>query len=381
VSPESFTEPDRAAMRRALELAARGLNTTHPNPRVGCVIVQADRTVGEGWHEWPGESHAEIMALRAAGEHAAGASAYVTLEPCCHFGRTPPCVDALIAAGVRRVVFAIEDPNPKVSGQGAQRLRSAGLEVQGGLLQHEATELNAGFIKRMGQGRPWVRVKLAMSLDGRTALASGKSAWISGEAARADVQLWRARSSALLTGIGTVLADDPQLNVRVEAARPRQPLRIVLDSELRTPPGARLFASDGPVWIFTLSSDGAKRAALQASGARVEPMDAELRSLAPGRRLDLQGVLARLAEAEINEVQVEAGATLAGGLLRAGLADELLLYIAPILVGPQGRPLVELPQLADLQAAPRLELIESCQIGPDLRMRLRTVSQGEPSRR
>jgi len=380
MSPDGFTEHDRAAMRRALELAARGLNTTHPNPRVGCVIVQADRTVGEGWHEWPGESHAEIMALRAAGAHAAGASAYVTLEPCCHFGRTPPCVDALIAAGVRRVVFAIEDPNPKVSGQGAQRLRSAGLEVHGGLLQHEATELNAGFIKRMGQGRPWVRVKLAMSLDGRTALANGKSSWISGEAARADVQLWRARSSALLTGIGTVLTDDPRLNVRVESARPRQPLRIVLDSELRTPPGARLFASDGPVWIFTLSSDGTRRAALQASGARVEPMGAELRSLAPGRRLDLQGVLARLAEAEINEVQVEAGATLAGGLLRAGLADELLLYIAPILVGPQGRPLVELAQLTDLQAAPRLELIESCQIGPDLRLRLRTASRGEAKR-
>jgi len=372
VSAEGFTERDRGAMRRALELAARGLNTTHPNPRVGCVILQGERTVGEGWHEWPGEPHAEIMALRAAGAQAAGATAYVTLEPCCHFGRTPPCVEALIAARVRRVVFALEDPNPRVKGRGAERLRGAAIEAQSGLLAEEASELNAGFIKRMGQGRPWVRVKLAMSLDGRTALASGSSRWITSEPARADVQLWRARSSALLTGIGTLLADDPRLNVRIASSRPRQPLRIVLDADLRTPPGARLFTSGGgEVWIFTRSSDAARRAALEARGARVEQLREERESAPDASRLDLRRILARLAEAEVNELHVEAGATLAGELIRAGLVDELLLYVAPILLGPQARPLVELPPLADLQAAPRFALLESRQIGADLRLRLR----------
>jgi diaminohydroxyphosphoribosylaminopyrimidine deaminase / 5-amino-6-(5-phosphoribosylamino)uracil reductase len=381
MNADSFTERDRGAMRRALELAERGANTTHPNPRVGSVIVQADRTVGEGWHEWPGEPHAEIMALRAAGAQAAGATAYVTLEPCCHFGRTPPCVDALIAARVRRVVFALEDPNPKVRGRGADQLRGAGIEVQSGLMQQEATELNAGFIKRMAHGRPWVRAKLAMSLDGRTALANGSSRWITGEAARADVHAWRARSSALLTGIGTVLADDPRLDVRIESPRLRQPLRVVLDSELRTPPGARLFGSGGGVWIFTRSSDAARRAALEARGARAERVGEERPSAPQGGRLDLRRVLARLAEAEVNELHVEAGATLVGELIRGALIDELLLYVAPILMGPQARPLVELPELANLQAAPRFELAESRPIGADLRMRLRpAAAAGEPKR-
>ncbi|HTW37401.1 MAG TPA: bifunctional diaminohydroxyphosphoribosylaminopyrimidine deaminase/5-amino-6-(5-phosphoribosylamino)uracil reductase RibD [Steroidobacteraceae bacterium] len=379
----SFSARDRAAMSRALELAARGLNTTHPNPRVGCVIVEGDRTVGEGWHERPGEPHAEIMALRAAGARAAGGTAYVTLEPCCHFGRTPPCADALIEARLGRVVFALEDPNPDVRGKGAERLRAAGIAVESGLMQHEAAELNAGFIKRMTEGRPWLRVKLAMSLDGRTALANGKSQWITGEAARADVQVFRARSSALLTGVGTVLADDPRLDVRLEAARARQPLRVVLDWGLRTPARARLFESAGEVWIFTASADAARRAMLEARGARIECLEedaARAAGPAPGRdatgdtgRLDLHRVLGRLAQAEVNEVQVEAGATLAGELIRRHLADELLVYVAPVLLGPQARPLVELPRLEALGGAPRFELIESQPVGADLRMRLRAA--------
>jgi diaminohydroxyphosphoribosylaminopyrimidine deaminase / 5-amino-6-(5-phosphoribosylamino)uracil reductase len=365
VTSGPFSERDVNAMRRALELAARGLSTTHPNPRVGCVIVKADRTVGEGWHEWPGEPHAEIMALRAAGAGAAGATAYVTLEPCAHFGRTPPCAEALIEARLARVVFALEDPNPRVQGRGAERLLQAGIEVESGLLQQDAAELNAGFIKRMRDGRPWVRVKLAMSLDGRTALANGASQWITGEAARSDVQHFRARSSALLTGVGTVLADNPRLDVRLETGRARQPLRVVLDSGLRTPPDARLFESAGEVWIFTASEDAARRAALEARGARIERFDR-----AP---LDLRRVLARLADAEVNELHVEAGATLAGELVRLQLADELLVYVAPVLLGPQARPLLELPPLEELARAPRFELIESRAIGADLRMRLRTA--------
>jgi diaminohydroxyphosphoribosylaminopyrimidine deaminase / 5-amino-6-(5-phosphoribosylamino)uracil reductase len=368
VTAARFTDRDRSAMTRALELAARGLNTTDPNPRVGCVIVHGDRTVGEGWHERAGEPHAEIMALRAAGQQSADATAYVTLEPCSHFGRTPPCADALIQARVARVVFALEDPNPRVRGQGAERLRQAGVDVRGGLMQREASELNTGFIKRMSEGRPWVRVKLAMSLDGRTALASGASRWITGEAAREDVQLWRARSSALLTGVATVLADDPRLDVRLRTGSSRQPLRVVLDSRLRTPTGARLFASVGAVWIFTASADSARRAALEARGAHIEQIDV---AQDDAGRLDLRRVLARLAQTEVNELHVEAGATLAGQLIREGLADELLVYVAPVLLGPQARPLLELPLLTDLEGAPRFEVIETQSIGTDLRLRLR----------
>jgi len=383
----NFSEVDRRAMRRALELAERGLATTHPNPRVGCVLTKESRTVGEGWHEWAGEPHAEVMALRAAGEEAAGATAYVTLEPCCHQGRTPPCVEALIAARVKRVVFAIRDPDPRVDGRGAERLGAAGIEVASGLMQREAAELNAGFIKRVAHGRPWVRVKLAMSLDGRTALANGASQWITGEAAREDVQRWRARSSAVLTGIGTVLADDPRLDVRLSMPRPRPPLRVVLDARLRTPPDARLFESPGEVWVFADSRpDPLRRAALEARGAHIEltPREsggaarssagsagAERRDEAAVARLDLRHVFVRLAEAQMNEVHVEAGPTLAGALIDAGLADELLIYAAPVLLGPQARPLAELPRLEALLDAPRFEIIESAAIGPDLRVRLR----------
>ena len=368
-----FTERDRGHMRRALELAERGATTTHPNPRVGCVIVLGDATVGEGWHEWAGEPHAEIVALRAAGTAARGATVYVTLEPCSHHGRTPPCVEALIGAGVARVVYAVQDPNPRVSGQGAAALRRAGIEAAGGLMGPESAELNGGFFSRMARGRPWVRLKLAMSLDGRTGLANGASHWISSEQARADVQHWRARASAILTGIGTVLADDPQLTVRLPLARRRPPLRVILDSTLRTPPAARALAGDGPVWIFTASRDAGRRAALEQRGARLELLEGV--AAAPGAsRLPLPSVLSRLAAAEVNEVLVEAGATLCGELIRTQLADELLLYVAPVLLGPQARALATLPELTSLDASPRFELIDSTRIGPDLRLRLRPRS-------
>ncbi len=366
-----FSDFDRFAMQRALTLGARGLETADPNPRVGCVIAQRGRVIAEGWHERAGEAHAEVAALRAAGEQAAGAAVYVTLEPCSHHGRTPPCVDALREARVARVVYAADDPNPLVNGQGAQALRAAGITVEAGLLEAEARELNVGFFKRMQLGTPFVRLKLAMSLDGRTALANGVSQWISGEAARADVQRWRARSSAILTGIGTILADDPLLSVRAapqgEGREPRQPLRVVLDTRLRTPAKAQLFAGGGEVLILTApaSPDDVRAATLSARGARVEALPAS------GARLDLAAVLARLGELEANEVLVEAGATLAGEFIALGLVDELLLYMAPRLLGPDARALVQLPRLTELEQAPQFTLFEMQQLGADARLRLR----------
>jgi diaminohydroxyphosphoribosylaminopyrimidine deaminase / 5-amino-6-(5-phosphoribosylamino)uracil reductase len=393
-----FTDFDRRAMTRALELAARGLETTHPNPRVGCVIVQGEQIVGEGWHERAGEPHAEVNALRAAGPKAVGATAYVTLEPCSHHGRTPPCVDALIGARVARVIFAAEDPNPRVSGKGAQALRRAGIAAEAGLLEAEAAELNPGFLERMRRGRPWVRVKLAMSLDGRTALANGASQWITGPAAREDVQHWRARSSAVLTGIGTVLTDDPRLDVRLPeppsgAPRP-QPLRVVLDSRLRIPPDARMLATGGPILIITVAARGdggndaalaARRAQLLERGAAIEEVSAAARSAVtepraaagPGDVTDgtahasLPEVLDHLGRREINELWVEAGPRLAGALLGESLVDELLLYIAPKLLGPQARPLVAMDELRQLQDAPGFTIVETRQIGGDVRLRLR----------
>ena len=359
-----FTQADRRAMSRALELAAKGLTSAHPNPRVGCVLVKAGHTVGEGYHERAGLPHAEVMAIRAAGLRAQGATAYVTLEPCAHHGRTPPCVDALIDAGVRRVIFSVEDPNPQVSGRGAELLKRAGIAVESGLMAAEASALNAGYMMRRRQGRPFVRLKLAMSLDGRTALANGKSRWLTGEAARADVQQWRARSSAVLTGIGTVLADDPRLDVRLEGTA-RQPLRIILDSALRTPPTARVLAKPGEVRILTASSDASRRAALEKHGATVEVLAGD------GSRLNLATVFPRLAELEMNEVLVESGASLAGACLQAGVVDEILLYVAPMLLGPQARPLLDLPPLEDLAASPRFEIRDTSTLGPDLRLILR----------
>jgi len=366
-----FSDFDRLAMQRALELAARGLATTDPNPRVGCVIAHGERIVGEGWHRRAGEPHAEVLALQAAAAQAAEATVYVTLEPCSHHGRTPPCTEALVGARVARVVYATEDPNPQVNGRGAELLRSAGVAVEAGLLESEALELNCGFVKRMQQGLPWVRLKLAMSLDGRTALASGASRWISGEAARQDVQQWRARSSAILTGIGTVLADDPRLDVRAPeaaGAQTRQPLRVLLDRRLRTPPAARLLGSGGDVLIFTelaALADAARGAALGARGARIESLPAE------GERLALGAVLERLGELEVNELLVEAGPTLSGELVRQSLVDELLLYVAPKLLGDKARPLLELAEPAGLSAARAFTLLDTHTFGDDLRLRLR----------
>ena len=388
-----FTDFDRRAMTRALELAERGLETTDPNPRVGCVIAYGEEIVGEGWHERAGEPHAEVNALRAAGTKSAGATAYVTLEPCSHHGRTPPCVDALIAARVSRVVFALEDPNPRVSGQGAEALRRTGVVVESGLMAAESAELNPGFLKRMRSGRPWVRVKLAMSLDGRTALANGASQWITGPAAREDVQHWRARSSAILTGIGTVLADDPRLSVRLPEPFPGrqrcQPLRIVLDSDLRTPPTSRLLIGEVGVLIMAAARSGqrgveyeGRRSRLMDRGAAIDELppsdldtgagaDAGTGTGAGATRLSLPDVLDRLGRREINELWVESGARLAGEFLRQALVDELILYVAPKLLGPQGRPLVELGELRDLRDALGFSILETLPIGEDVRLRLR----------
>ena len=365
----TFSDFDRHAMARALELAARGTATTQPNPRVGCVIAKDGQIIGEGWHERAGGPHAEVAALRAVQSGPGGlvnardATVYVNLEPCSHHGRTPPCSDALVSARVGRVVFAIPDPNPRVAGRGAVMLTQAGIKVDMGLMEAEAEELNAGFLKRMRHGTPFVRVKAGMSLDGRTALANGQSQWITSEAAREDVQRWRASSAAVLTGIGTVLADDPQLNVRLPEVE-RQPTVVVLDANARTPPTARLFTGGGPVVVFTNGASVSGSAALRLKGARVE-------AVAGTDALDLPAVLTKLGEMEVNEVLVEAGPTLTGALVRHRLVDELLLYIAPRLLGPQGRPLFELPQLEDLQEAEVFKILETRQVGPDLRLRMR----------
>jgi len=360
-----FSAFDEAAMRRALELAARGLYSTWPNPRVGAVLALEHDIVGEGWHERPGQAHAEPNAIRVAGERARGATAYVTLEPCSHHGRTPPCVDALLAAGVRRVVYAIDDPDPRVKGSGARRLREAGVTVESGLLEREAEALNAGFLMRMRKGRPFVRLKSAASLDGRTALANGASKWITSEEARADVQHWRAQSGAVLTSAATVLADDPRLDVRIEA--PQQPLRVVLDRRRRVRKGARILRPPGEAMIFAALT-GRKTA--DPAGERLAAARIERVRTARGQ-LDLGRVLKRLGELQINDVLVEAGPRLAAALLAAGLVDEWLLYLAPKLLGPQAKPLASVARLTKMSAAPHFELLESSTIGPDVRLRLR----------
>jgi diaminohydroxyphosphoribosylaminopyrimidine deaminase/5-amino-6-(5-phosphoribosylamino)uracil reductase len=363
---------DTIWMAQALRLAERGLYTTSPNPRVGCVLVREGGVVGEGWHERAGEPHAEVLALHAAGEAARGASAYVTLEPCSHDGRTPPCVNALIAAGIARVVAAVQDPNPQVAGQGIAKLRAAGIEVECGLMEAAARELNIGFFARMTRGTPWLRSKIAMSLDGRTALANGASQWITGAAARQDVQHWRARSCAVLTGIGTVLADDPQLNVRESALLSppltrggreglRQPLRVVVDSQLRLPLTARILLG-GNVAVYTATQDAEKIAALEKTGARVIVLpDAN-------GRVDLNAVLRDLAARGCNEVLVEAGSALNGALLQAGLVDELLLYLAPQLLGDAARGMAQLGELSSLDQCVNLKWQDVRQIGNDLRI-------------
>jgi diaminohydroxyphosphoribosylaminopyrimidine deaminase/5-amino-6-(5-phosphoribosylamino)uracil reductase len=356
-------------MARALELAERGLTTTDPNPRVGCVIARDGRILAEGWHERTGEAHAEVNALRSTGEAVVGATWYVTLEPCTKVGRTPPCVDAVIAARPARVVIAMSDPNPHERGASVRRLQAASISTEQGLLEAEARALNCGFVRRMEQGLPWVRVKLAASLDGRTALANGESQWITGEAARADVQRWRARSSAVLTGSATILRDDPLLNARLPDGSPasRQPLRIIADSELRIPVTARVLSPPGEAMIFTVVPAGEQRSPFEARGVRIEPA----RRAAGG--IDLRHLMTRLAQMEMNEVWVEAGAFLSGALLGAGVVDELVIYFAPSILGGAARGMFELPELRSLKERLELEILNTRMIGPDLRVIARPV--------
>ena len=351
---------DSAWMAQALHLAERGLYTTSPNPRVGCVIIKAGKLLAEGWHERAGEPHAEVYALRAVGLEAKGATAYVTLEPCSHHGRTPPCADALIAAGVARVVVAMQDPNPQVAGQGIARLRAAGIAVDCGLMEAEASALNVGFIKRMRCGMPFVRSKIAMSLDGRTALSNGVSQWITGAEARRDGHHNRARSCAVLTGIATVLADDAQLTVR-EVATTRQPLRVVLDSELRMPVTARILQG-GSVLVYTATPDAEKITALEKFGADVVVFPVS------NGQVDLAACLKDLATRGCNEVLVEAGRTLNGALLQAGLIDELVVYLAPQILGDMARGMAQLGELTQLDQRIALSWQDVRQIGKDLRI-------------
>ncbi|HST28192.1 MAG TPA: bifunctional diaminohydroxyphosphoribosylaminopyrimidine deaminase/5-amino-6-(5-phosphoribosylamino)uracil reductase RibD [Rudaea sp.] len=353
-------------MARALRLAEAGLYTTQPNPRVGCVIAHGGEIVGAGFHARAGEPHAEVFALREAGERARGATAYVTLEPCAHFGRTPPCADALVAAGVARVIAACEDPNPKVAGGGFEKLRAAGIAVETGLMRQAARELNRGFISRLERGRPWVRVKLAMSLDGRTALANGQSQWITGEAARADVQRWRARSSAILTGTGTARVDDPRLTVRLPDGEAFTPvLRVVPDARLDALP-AQAHLLDGSVPTLVLHDESARPRDDRYRHAELVAITTD----AIGR-IDLAATLDLLAARGVNELQVEAGPTLCGALFQTGLVDEMLLYVSPILLGDTARPLLVLPALGEIAAGRRLRVVDERRIGDDWRLLLR----------
>ena len=357
----SFNTADHEFMAHALRLAKRGLFTTDPNPRVGCVIVKNGQIVGEGWHERAGEPHAEVHALNAAGNQAQGATAYVTLEPCCHQGRTPPCSEALIRAKLARVVIAMQDPHTRVDGGGIAQLREAGIQVDTGLLQVQAAALNPGFIKRMQRGRPFVRCKLGMSLDGRTAMASGESKWITSAAAREDVQRLRARSSAIVTGVGTVLADNPSMTVRLEGIE-RQPLRVVVDTNLSMPETAKMLSLPGRTLVMTCSDDDAARQRLQQAGAEVMLMPYCSNSVS------MEAVLDTLAEREINEVLLETGATLSGAMLQQGLIDELIIYMAPVLMGDNARGLFHLPGLEKMADKIQLEFTDVRAVGKDLRI-------------
>jgi len=354
-------------------LAERGLWSTDPNPRVGCVLVRDGEIVGEGWHQAAGEPHAEIHALQMAKEKAAGATCYVTLEPCCHYGRTPPCTDALIKAAVGRVVVAITDPNPLVSSKGIEQLLKAGITVDTGVLSHEAEQLNPGFLMRMRENRPYIRCKLAMSLDGRTAMASGESQWITSTEARSDVQCLRARSSAIMTGAGTVLADDPRLSVRVDELpcqlQPdkqvtiKQPLRVIIDTHLSMPVDARMLSLPGQTVIFTASNSETLKSMLEKAGAHVISVPSR------DQAVDLQAVCQRLAEEyEVNEVHMETGATLSGAMLRAGLIDEVVIYMAPILMGNKARGLFNLPDIERLNQHIPLDIVEIRAVGNDWRI-------------
>ncbi|MCK5717474.1 MAG: bifunctional diaminohydroxyphosphoribosylaminopyrimidine deaminase/5-amino-6-(5-phosphoribosylamino)uracil reductase RibD [Thiomargarita sp.] len=364
---------DQYYMAQALRLAKRGLWTTDPNPRAGCVIVQDGKIVGEGWHKVAGKPHAEVYALQQAKEKAQGATCYVTLEPCCHQGRTPPCTEALIKAGITRVVLAMTDPNPLVSSKGIERLLKAGIIIETGILSQEAEQLNPGFFMRMRQNRPYIRSKLGMSLDGRTAMASGESKWITSVEARHDVQCLRARSSAIMTGAGTVLMDDPQLTVReaelpcyLQADKPvdiKIPLRVVIDTHLSTPAQSRLLKQAGETVIFTASKSKSATNILEQAGARVIYL--------PGQNgeVDLRLACQLLAqEYETNEVLIETGATLSGAMLRQGLIDEIKIYMAPILMGNKARGLFDLPHIELLEQHISLNITDIRAVGDNWRI-------------
>ncbi|CAM2194011.1 Diaminohydroxyphosphoribosylaminopyrimidine deaminase / 5-amino-6-(5-phosphoribosylamino)uracil reductase [Paraburkholderia kururiensis] len=371
-----FSQTDFVHMQRALTLAARGLYTTDPNPRVGCVLVKNGEVIGEGFTQPAGQDHAEIRALkdaRSRGNDPRGATAYVTLEPCSHFGRTPPCANALIEAKVARVIAAMEDPNPLVSGRGLGMLRNAGIDVRCGLLANEAAELNIGFVSRMTRARPWVRMKVAASLDGRTGLPSGESQWITGEAARADGHAWRARASAILTGIGTVKEDNPRMTVRA-VETPRQPRRVLIDSKLEVPPDAHILAGP-PTLIFCAALDerNAERAeALRARGAEIVALANE------HGKVNLPGMLKELAERGVNELHVEAGYKLNGSLLREGCVDELLVYLAPTLLGANSLSMVNVLAPDSLEQRMRFDFHQVERIGTDLRI-LARLTPAQPS--
>ncbi|PCJ42467.1 MAG: riboflavin biosynthesis protein RibD [Moraxellaceae bacterium] len=384
---QAFSTDDTRYMAQAIQIARQGLYTTHPNPRVGCVIVADGQIIGEGWHQIAGQGHAEVNALAQAGERARGATAYVTLEPCSHFGRTPPCSQALIDAGLARVVSAMQDPNPLVSGNGHHMLQAQGIAVACGLLADEAQQLNPGFVKRMSTGLPWVRVKSAMSADGRTAMASGESQWITGSGARQDVQRLRARSEAIITGIESVIIDDPSLTVRPESwppysgfnadsadvsntqyqwpvilEQPIQPLRVVLDSHLRLPRTAKMLSLPGNTLVVCAEEHQTKREALEAAGAEVLclPQDGKQ------GRVDLLALLKELAQRDVNEVLVETGATTAGAFVQQGLVDEWVLYMAPTLMGSDARPVLLMPGIHTMKDKIHLTLKQVKQVGDDV---------------
>jgi len=361
---------DYKFMAQALQLAARGYYSARPNPRVGCIVTSNGVVVGEGFHYRAGEPHAEVNALRAAGEQARGGTAYVTLEPCCHHGRTPPCTEALIDAGIARVVYAASDPNPQVAGAGALQLRDAGIEIVDSVMSESAAEMNRGFMQRMRRGVPYVTLKIGMTIDAKTALKSGASQWITSAAARADVQRLRAASGAIVTGVGTVADDDPSLTLRDERfdTAGQQPLRVILDTHLRTPSSSKIFRQAGDTLIFTASRDRQLADTLIASGATIEPC--------PQRAvgLDLQAVLARLAAREVNEVLVEAGPRVVGAFIEQRLFDEIVVYMAPKLFGNSATDAFALPELLSIDSAPPLDFVNVRTIGPDLRLTLRSQS-------
>jgi diaminohydroxyphosphoribosylaminopyrimidine deaminase/5-amino-6-(5-phosphoribosylamino)uracil reductase len=371
----SVKKQDFTFMARAIQLAKKGQYTTHPNPRVGCVIVKDDKIIGEGYHQKAGQPHAEINALQdIQNAEPNGATAYVTLEPCSHTGKTPPCANALIDAEISLVVIAMQDPNPQVSGQGIQRLRDAGIIVEIGILEEQARALNTGFIKRMEHGLPWVRIKLAMSLDGRTAMASGESQWITGSAAREDVQRLRAKADAILTGSGTVLEDDPSLNVRISSdelglnsqlgmgLEYQQPLRVVLDSKLRISTQAKMLSLDGKTRIYTCADENEKSQALSNAGAEIVVLKSD------NNKLPLKTVLQDLAKQQINEIHVEAGATLCGALLQENLVDEIVIYMAPTIMGSNARGLFNLPELELMKDKLDLKIQDIRAVGDDWRL-------------